>query len=153
MSIFWALAPKGRRVVLVRLPPPPPPLPLPLSIWLSFGRPLRTCLCGSQFAVTDLAFRRHAPAFGIHMKPWEIVGHRFLIRPLPKAKFVFAFSSWGCGLISFKICSTWTQMTVNDSCGTLHTACRAFGMARGPAVNARCLRFCNPLIELPEGSN
>lgn len=47
----------------------------------------------------------------------ETVGHRFSIRPLPKAKYVLTFSPWGCGLISFKICSTWTQMTVNGSSG------------------------------------
>lgn len=149
MSIFRALPRKGWHV----LPARQPTLSVSLSLWFSFGRPLCTCLCRSQFAVTDLAFRYHTTAFGIHEKSWEIVGYRFLIRPLPKAKFVFAFSSWGCGLISFKICSTWTQMTVNDSCGTLHTVCRAFGMARGPAVNARCLPFCKPLIKLPEGSN
>lgn len=53
----------------------------------------------------------------------ESVGHRFSSRQLPMAKFVFTFSSWGCSLISFKICSTWTQMTVNGSCGTLHAVC------------------------------
>lgn len=44
-------------------------------------------------------------------------------------------------------------MTVNGSCGTLHTVCRAIGMACSPAVNARCLSFYNGLIKLPEGSN
>ena len=58
----------------------------------------------------------------------------------------------GCSLISFKICSTWTQMTVNDSCGTLHTVWCAIVMACSPAVNARCLHFYNELIKLPKGS-
>lgn len=44
-------------------------------------------------------------------------------------------------------------MTVNGSCGILHTVCCAIGMACSPAVNARCLRFYNELIKLPEGSN
>lgn len=95
----------------------------------------------------------HTPASWIQDKTLEIVSHRFSIHPLPMAKFVFTFSSWGSSLISFKICSTWTQMTVNGSCGTLHTVCRAIGMACSPAVNARCLSFYNGLIKLPEGSN
>lgn len=74
-----------------------------------------------------------------------------LSSPAPDGRIRLCILVMGRGLISFKICSTWTQMTVNGSCGTLHAVCHTIGMACSPAVNARCRSFYNELIKLPEG--
>lgn len=94
------------------------------------------------FAVMDPKFV-HAHPDVLNSLTLRACQPSILHSPTPKGKIcLFTFPSRGCGLISSKICSTWTQMTVNGSCGTLHTVCRAVGMACSPAVNARCLPFC-----------